>query len=38
MYVDPISRQTYDYATPIACDNNSKNIIEVDPDTDDQDF
>ena len=24
MYVDPITRQTYDYGTPITCDNNSK--------------
>ena len=24
MYVDPITRQTYDYATPITCDNNPK--------------
>ena len=38
MYVDPIIRQTYDYATPIACGNIPKNIIEVDPDSDDQDF
>ena len=38
LYVDPITRQTYDYATPIPCDNNSQNIIELDPDTDDQDF
>ena len=38
MYVDPITRQTYDYATPIACDNNPRNIIELDPDSDDQDF
>ena len=38
MYVDPITRQTYDYATPIACDNNPKNIFELDPDSDDQDF
>ena len=38
MYVDPITRQTYDYATPITCDNNPKNIIELDPDSDDQDF
>ena len=40
MYVklsDPITRQTYDYATPIPCDNNPRNIIELDPDTDDQD-
>ena len=35
---DPITRQTYDYATPIACDNIPCNIIELDPDTDDQDF
>ena len=38
MYVDPITRQTYDYATPITCDNNPNNIIELDPDSDDQDF
>ena len=38
MYVDPITRQTYDYATPITCDNNPKNITELDPDSDDQDF
>ena len=37
MYVDPITRQTYDYAIPIACDNNPRNIIELDPDSDDQD-
>ena len=38
MYVDPITRQTYDYATPITCDNKPRNIIELDPDSDDQDF
>ena len=38
MYVDPITRQIYDYATPITCDNNPRNIIELDPDSDDQDF
>ena len=38
MYVDPITRQTYAYATPITCDNNPNNIIELDPDSDDQDF
>ena len=38
MYVDPITRQTYDYATPLTCDNNPRNIIELDPDSDDQDF
>ena len=36
MYVDPITRQTYDYATPITSDNNPRNIIELDPDSDDQ--
>ena len=36
MYVDPITRQTFDYATPITCDNNP--LIELDPDSDDQDF
>ena len=35
MYVDPNTRQTYDYATPITCDNNPRNIIELDPDSDD---
>ena len=38
LYVDPITRQTYDYATPITCDINPRNIIELDPDSDDQDF
>ena len=38
MYVNPITRQTYDYATPITCDNYPRNIIELDPDSDDQDF
>ena len=38
MYVDPITRQTYDYDTPIACDNHPQSIIELDPATDDQDF
>ena len=38
IYVDPITRQTYDYATLITCDNNPRNIIEKDPDSDDQDF
>ena len=36
MQIDPITRQTYDYATPLACDNNPRNIIELDPDSDDQ--
>ena len=38
MYVDHITRQTYDYATPITCDNIPRNIIELDPDSDDQEF
>ena len=38
MYVDPITRQTYDYATPIACDSNPRNIIELDPDSDEHYF
>ena len=38
MYVDPITRQTYDYASPIPCDKNPRNIIEHEPDTDDQNF
>ena len=37
MYVDPITRQPFDYATHIACD-NPRNIIELDPFSDDQDF
>ena len=37
-YVDPITRKTHDYATPITCDNNPRNRIELDPDSDDQDF
>ena len=38
MYVDPITRQTYDYAPLITCCNNPRSIIELDPDSDDQDF
>ena len=38
LYVDPITRQTYDYATPITCDNIPRNVIELDADSDDQDF
>ena len=38
MYVDPITRQTFNYATPIECGINPQNIIELDPDTDDGDF
>ena len=38
MNVDRFTRQTYDYATPIAGDNFPLNIIELDPHSDDQDF
>ena len=38
MYVDPITRQTFNYATPIKCRNNPQNPFELDPDTDDGDF
>ena len=38
MYVDPITRQTFNYATPIECENNPQNIIELYPDTNDGDF
>ena len=38
LYVDYITRQIFDYATPITCENNPKNTIELDPDSDDQDF
>ena len=38
MYVDPITRQTFNYATPIDCGNNPQSIIELDQDIDDGDF
>ena len=38
MYVDPITRQTFNYATPIECGNNPQNNVELNPDTDDGDF
>ena len=38
MYVDPITRQTFDYATPITSDNIPRNIIELENDSYDQDF
>ena len=37
MYVHPITRQSYDYATPRII-NNPRNIIELDLDSDDQVF
>ena len=38
MYVDPITRQTFIYGTPIECGNNPQDNIGLDPDTDDGDF
>ena len=38
MYVDPITRQTFNYDTPIECGNIPQNIFELDPDADDGDF
>ena len=38
LYVDPITRQTFTYATPIECENNPQNITELDPNRDDGDF
>ena len=38
MYVDPITSQTFNYATPIKCGNNPQKFIKLDPDTDDGDF
>ena len=38
MYVDPITRQTYDYGTPIAGDNNPRNIVELDHHSEEQDL
>ena len=34
MYVDPITRQTFNYANHIPCENNQQNVIALDPDTD----
>ena len=38
MYVDLNTRQIYDCATRIHCDNNLQYKIELDPYSDDQDF
>ena len=38
MDVDPITRRTFNYATPIEYGNKPQNIIELDPDTFDGDF
>ena len=34
MYVDPITRQTFEYANQIPCENNPQNVISLDPDPD----
>ena len=34
MYVDPITRQTFEYINQIPCENNPQNVIALDPDTD----
>ena len=38
MYVNPITRQIFNYATPIECGSNPPNIIELHLDADDGDF
>ena len=38
MYVDTITRQTSDYATPFACENNRRNNFDLNSDSGDQDF
>ena len=32
MYVDPITRQTFEYANEIPCENNQQSVIALDPD------
>ena len=34
MYTDPITRQSFSYATPICGDDLLKNVKELDPDND----
>ena len=34
MYIDPITRRTFNYDAPISCDNNPQIIIAIDPDND----
>ena len=33
MYIDPITRETFNYATPKSCKTNPQNVLSVDPDT-----
>ena len=34
MYVDPTTRQTFEFANQRTCENNRKNVIALDRDTD----
>ena len=34
MYFDGTTEQTFDYAIPISCDNNTQNVKAADPDDD----
>ena len=36
MFVDTITRQNFNYATPISCNNNPQQVIALDPDNDEQ--
>ena len=38
MYGDPITIQSFDYATYLIFDKNPRNIMELDPDSDDQSY
>ena len=38
MYGDPITRQTFDYATYVTFDNYPRNITELGSDSDDQKY
>ena len=33
MCVNPITRQTFEYANQIPCHNNPQNVLALDPDT-----
>ena len=34
MYIDPITRQSFNYTTAESCDNNPQNVIALHLDTD----
>ena len=36
MYIDPIARKTFDYATPKSCNNRPQNVIAIDTDNEKQ--